>query len=72
MPGHPEIVSTWADTGTVNIWNLNDHIAALDTPPAQRLSNRSPMQSFKGMFWRTMREERKGLLRFAGRFHFNG
>eukprot|EP01087_Luapelamoeba_hula_P022864 TRINITY_DN8303_c0_g1_i1.p1 TRINITY_DN8303_c0_g1~~TRINITY_DN8303_c0_g1_i1.p1 ORF type:complete len:540 (-),score=118.78 TRINITY_DN8303_c0_g1_i1:623-2203(-) len=49
MPGHSEIVSTWADTGSVHIWNLAENIAALDAPPTQRLvPNKPPLQTFTG------------------------
>ena len=39
MPQEPHIVATWSDEGCVYLWNVGDHVKALDTPPTGKLTD---------------------------------
>ncbi len=46
MPQAPNIVATWSEDSNVYLWNVNDHIFALDKPPTDpsKLNKISPLR----------------------------
>ncbi|KAI9093723.1 WD40-repeat-containing domain protein [Phlyctochytrium arcticum] len=68
MMPHPEshIAATWSDTGKVHIWDLSEHVRALDTPGLVPPRNPSPLYTVQnhgktegyGLAWSAVRAGR--------------
>lgn len=37
MPQQPHVIATWADTGKVNVWNVEPWLKSFDVPPSAKL-----------------------------------
>eukprot|EP00929_Paragymnodinium_shiwhaense_P048408 TRINITY_DN24478_c0_g1_i1.p1 TRINITY_DN24478_c0_g1~~TRINITY_DN24478_c0_g1_i1.p1 ORF type:complete len:486 (-),score=142.25 TRINITY_DN24478_c0_g1_i1:293-1750(-) len=48
LPQASHIVSTWADTGKVHVWNLENQRKALDNPATKAATTAKPIFSFDG------------------------
>ncbi len=47
MPQEPHIVASWSEDGHVYLWDINQHVKALDTPPTGQLSKK-PLKILEG------------------------